>query len=40
MSTWWKDPSTIPYLEQRLSYGSNPDAEKELKDARKKAGKD
>jgi serine/threonine-protein kinase len=32
--------AAIPYLEQRLSYGSNPEADKELKDARKKAGKD
>jgi serine/threonine protein kinase len=31
--------AAIPYLQQRLSYGSNPDAERELKDARKKAGK-
>ena len=31
--------AAIPYLEQRLSYGSNPEAEKELKDARKNAGK-
>ena len=32
--------AAIPYLEQRLSYGSNKEAEKELKDARKHAGKD
>jgi hypothetical protein len=32
--------AAIPYLEQRLSYGSNKEAEKELKDARKQSGKD
>jgi hypothetical protein len=31
--------AAIPYLEQRLSYGGSKEAEKELKDARKHAGK-
>jgi serine/threonine protein kinase len=31
--------AAIPYLEQRLSYGPSKEAEKELKDARKAAGK-
>jgi serine/threonine-protein kinase len=31
--------AAIPFLEQRLAYGSSKEAEKELKDARKNAGK-